>query len=97
MCNICLFLALIAATKISAPGQSGGKQVHIDDSGGAGTDEHVCFTITRNDGEEEVWMELVDASTNLKYYHNPDLNLTQWELPSEIQSYLNKEHREPKD
>jgi len=84
-------------TKISAPGKSGGKQVHIDDSGGAGTDEHVCFTITRNDGEEEVWMELVDASTNLKYYHNPDLNLTQWELPSEIQSYLNKEHREPKD
>ena len=55
------------------------------------SDEHVCFTITRNDGEEEVWLELVDPSTNLKYYHNPDLNLTQWELPSEIQSYLHKE------
>jgi hypothetical protein len=57
------------------------------------SDEHVCFTITRSDGEEEVWMELVDASTNLKYYHNPALDLTQWELPSEIQSYLNKEYQ----
>lgn len=42
-------------------------------------------------------MELTDASTNLKYYHNPDLNLTQWELPAEIQSYLNKEHDMSKD
>lgn len=85
----------LSSSKRNSPANS--KQVQINEDSAVSTDEHVCFTITRNDGEEEIWMELVDPSTNLKYYHNPDLNLTQWELPSEIQSYLNKEFESSKD